>query len=94
MSFMHRLFCLLTVGTLAQGCLLARFIPAVLLRQPEHTVYGFAVLPVGFFTEFAPRRRWHPVAEVAGGLVASTEPIPIRGTNATGSISCSTSEEA
>lgn len=51
---------------------------------PAHAVYGFGFTPVGFFAEFA-RRHWiHPIAEVDGGIVASTEPIPLRGNNATG----------
>jgi hypothetical protein len=76
----------------------AGMMPAVVLRQPEqlelgfllaqeipaHAVYGFAVIPVGFLAEFARRRRLHPIAELNGGIIASTEPIPERGLNATG----------
>jgi hypothetical protein len=41
-------------------------------------------MPVGFFAEFARRRKLHPIAEANGGIVASTEPIPIRAPDATG----------
>ena len=60
-----------------QGILTVRSVPA-------HGVYGFAVLPVGFFAQFARHRRVHPVAELNGGIIASTEPIPEPGINATG----------
>jgi hypothetical protein len=62
----------------------AGVIPAAMVRQPDHWVYGFAVMPVGFFAEFARRRKVHPIAEANGGIVASTEPIPIRAPDATG----------
>ncbi len=68
----------------------AGVIPAAFVFQPRqtvipsHAVYGFAVMPAGFFAEFARRRRVHPVAEANGGILASTEPIPERGNNATG----------
>ena len=51
---------------------------------PAHAVYGFGVTPVGFFAEFGRSHRLHPIAEVNGGIIASTEPIPVRGINATG----------
>ena len=47
-------------------------------------MYGFGVTPVGFVFEFGARRRVYPLAETAGGIVASTEPIPIRAGNASG----------
>jgi hypothetical protein len=77
----------------------AGILPGVLLAQPlqiemsawgfnkeipSHLVYGFGVMPVGLFAEFAKRRCWHPIAEINGGVVASTEPIPVKGINATG----------
>jgi hypothetical protein len=60
-----------------QGILTMRNLPA-------HAVYGFAVMPVGFFAQFARHLRVHPVAELNGGIIASTEPIPEPGVNATG----------
>jgi len=54
------------------------------VRAPKHSVYGFGVTPVGFVFEFAARRRIHPLIETAGGIVASTEPVPIRSMDATG----------
>ena len=51
---------------------------------PADAVYGFAVMPVGFFAQFARHRRVHPVAELNGGIIASTEPIPEPSVNATG----------
>ncbi len=62
---------------------------AVLLQPrtvaaPRHAVYGFAVTPVGMIAEFARARRLHPFMEFMGGIIASTEPIPIRAANATG----------
>lgn len=63
--------------------------PAGILLQPEnryesaHAVYGFAVTPIGFTFEFARRRRVHPFAELRGGIIASTERIPINVTDAT-----------
>jgi opacity protein-like surface antigen len=64
-----------------------------MVRQPpqsENTgkspdwVYGFGVTPVGLYAEFARSHRVHPIAEANGGIVASTEPIPLRGDGATG----------
>jgi Lipid A 3-O-deacylase (PagL) len=51
---------------------------------PAHSVYGFGVLPLGFVAEFKRDRRLHPFAELVGGLLASTEPVPIEATDATG----------
>ena len=48
-----------------------------------HAVYGFGILPVGFTFDFARRRVIHPFFEVRGGIIASTEPIPINTVNAT-----------
>jgi hypothetical protein len=62
--------------------------PAAILLQPERTgrgaVYGFAVTPLGLRAEFGRTRRVRPFAEVNGGVIASTEPIPDRQPNATG----------
>jgi len=51
---------------------------------PAHSVYGFGILPLGFAAEFKRSRRLHPFAELVGGLLASTEPVPIQATDATG----------
>jgi Lipid A 3-O-deacylase (PagL) len=51
---------------------------------PAHSVYGFGVLPIGFVAEFGRTTKVHPYAEIAGGFVASVEPIPVNDLNATG----------
>lgn len=66
----------------------AVLMPAAIMRVPQsragaHAVYGFAVAPLGFTVEFG-RRRVHPFFETMGGIIASTEPIPINAPNATG----------
>ena len=57
--------------------------PPSVHRIDSHAVYGFAVAPLGFTFEFARHRRLHPFAETLGGIIASSEPIPERGPNAT-----------
>ncbi|MBV9760942.1 MAG: acyloxyacyl hydrolase [Acidobacteriaceae bacterium] len=52
-------------------------------QTPSHAVYGFAILPVGFTFDFARRRAVHPFLETRGGIIASTEPIPIDTIDAT-----------
>jgi Lipid A 3-O-deacylase (PagL) len=52
--------------------------------SPAHAVYGFAVAPLGFTLEIAPARRVHPFAETMEGIIASTEPIPVNLTDASG----------
>ncbi len=52
--------------------------------SPAHAVYAFGVAPLGFTFEFARRRRVYPFAETIEGVIASTEPIPELGPNATG----------
>jgi opacity protein-like surface antigen len=75
-------------------------IPAAIVRQPSqivstalfpaariippHSVYGFGVLPIGLYAEFLRHRRLHPILEGNGGILASTEPVPELGDNATG----------
>jgi hypothetical protein len=67
--------------------------PAAVLLQPgqylpqfvpSHAVYGFAVTPLGFTADFGPRRTVYPYVETNEGIIASTEPIPINVTGATG----------
>jgi hypothetical protein len=60
----------------------ATVMPAAILIN-SHAVYGFAVAPLGFTVEFS-RRRVRPFFETIEGIIASTEPIPIRAPNATG----------
>jgi hypothetical protein len=68
----------------------AAAMPAAILIQPyegnvpAHAVYGFAVAPVGFTFALARKRRLHPFIETAGGIVASTEPIPENQPDASG----------
>jgi hypothetical protein len=78
----------------------AGVIPAAIVRQPSqivstaffpaariippHSVYGFGVLPIGLYAEFLRHRRLHPILEGNGGILASTEPVPELGDNATG----------
>ncbi len=58
--------------------------PSAVLLEPGHSVYGFAVTPLGFSADFGRRRRAHPFLENDEGIVASSEPIPINVTGATG----------
>ena len=52
--------------------------------EPAHSVYGFAVAPLGFTFNFRPGRRLQPFLETLGGVIASVEPIPERQLNAAG----------
>ena len=67
--------------------------PAAVLFQPgeslpqfvsAHAVYGFAVTPLGFTADFGHRRRVYPFLQTNEGIIASSEPIPINVTGATG----------
>lgn len=67
--------------------------PAAILFQPSqylprfvpsHAVYGFAVTPLGFTAEFARRHTVYPFVQTDEGIIASSEPIPIEVTGATG----------
>ena len=77
----------------------ATALPAAILRQPResglvgpdrargqgpHWVYGFAAAPVGFTLELERNHRIYPFLETVEGVIASTEPIPEYGPNATG----------
>jgi len=68
-------------------------LPAAVLLQPgqflppfvpAHAVYGFAVTPVGFTIDFGRHQRIYPFLETNEGIIASSEPIPINVTGATG----------
>jgi len=50
---------------------------------PEHAVYGVGVLPVGFTAHFG-RHAIQPFFEMRGGMIASTEPVPINAPDSTG----------
>jgi len=69
---------------------IAAAMPAAILIQPNernapaHAVYGFAVAPLGFTFDLARKRRVHPFLETAGGIVASTEPVPENQPDASG----------
>ena len=67
--------------------------PAAVLLQPgqylpqfapAHAVYGFAVTPLGFTADFGRRHRVFPFLQTNEGIIASSEPIPINVTGATG----------
>ena len=63
--------------SLQPGQYLPQFVPA-------HAVYGFAVTPLGFTADFGRRRRLYPFLQTNGGIIASSEPIPIDVSGATG----------
>lgn len=67
----------LTATVVSDGQLAERY-------RPAHSVYGFAVSPLGATLEIARGRRVHPFIEALLGLIASTEPIPVPAVNATG----------
>ncbi len=58
--------------------------PAAILLEPAHAVYGFAITPLGFTAEFGRRRRLYPFLQTNEGIIASSEPIPINVYGATG----------
>jgi hypothetical protein len=58
--------------------------PAAVLFEPHHAVYGFAVTPLGFTAEFGRHRRVYPYLETNEGIIASSEPVPINIPGATG----------
>jgi hypothetical protein len=59
----------------------AQFLPPLV---PSHAVYGFAVTPLGFTADFGRRHRVYPFLQTDEGIIASSEPIPINVTGATG----------
>jgi Lipid A 3-O-deacylase (PagL) len=68
-------------------------LPAAVLLQPgqylpqfvpAHAVYGFAVTPLGFTLDFGRSHRVYPFLQTNEGIIASSEPIPINVTGATG----------
>jgi hypothetical protein len=60
--------------------------PAQYLPQlvPAHDVYGFGVTPLGFTADFGRRHRIHPFLQTNEGIIASSQPIPINVSGATG----------
>jgi hypothetical protein len=51
--------------------------------EPPHAVYGFGVTPVGVTVDFARNKSVYPFFQFDGGIVASTERIPVNVTDAT-----------
>jgi len=62
----------------------AGVMPAAIMIEPSHSVYGVGVTPVRFTLDFSQRHRLDPFVEFDGGIIASTEPIPERHPDATG----------
>jgi len=70
----------------------AAVMPASILIQPAqhlagvaaHSVYGFAMAPLGFTFDLGWKHRFHPYVESIDGIIASTEPIPENQPDATG----------
>jgi len=67
--------------------------PAAVLLQPgqylppfvpAHAVYGFAVTPLGFTADFGRRHRVYPFLQTDEGIIASSDPVPVNVTGATG----------
>src|SRR5262245_41325047 len=51
---------------------------------PAHAVYGISALPLGFTFDFGRRRSWGAYTDIHGGIIASSERVPIDAQNATG----------
>jgi hypothetical protein len=62
----------------------AAVLPVSVVLEPDHAVYGFGVMPLGFVFNFHHQARVHPFAEMLGGILASTEPVPLEAPDATG----------
>jgi hypothetical protein len=62
----------------------SELMPAAVLFEPSHAVYGFAVTPLGFTAEFGRHHRVYPYLQTNEGIIASSEPIPINAPGATG----------
>jgi len=62
----------------------AAAMPAAIMLEPSHAVYGFGIASVGVRLDLARKRRTHPFVETLEGIIASSEPIPINAPNATG----------
>jgi hypothetical protein len=76
-----------TTGVLPVAVLLQPAMPDFRSLMPRivraHAVYGAAVLPIGFTAHFT-RHAIRPFFETHGGIIASTEPVPINAPDATG----------
>jgi hypothetical protein len=76
-----------TTGVLPVAVLLQPAMPDSRSLTPRivraHAVYGAAVLPVGFTAQFT-RHAIRPFFETHGGIIATTEPVPINTPDATG----------
>jgi Lipid A 3-O-deacylase (PagL) len=51
---------------------------------PAHAVYGMSALPIGMTFDFERRRSWGVYSDLHGGIIASSERVPIDAQNATG----------
>lgn len=58
--------------------------PAAIVLEPAHAVYGFGITPLGATFDFERGKTIHPFLEIGLGVIASTEPIPINAPDATG----------
>lgn len=52
--------------------------------EPAHAVYGFAITPIGFMADFGRRHEVYPFLQTNEGIIASSEPIPINVSGASG----------
>jgi hypothetical protein len=59
-------------------------LPAAVLLEPGHAVYGFAVTPLGFTMDFGRGHKVYPFLQTNEGIIASSQPIPINVPGATG----------
>ncbi len=61
------------------------FQPGQYLPQfvPAHAVYGVGVTPLGFTADFGRHHNAYPFVQIDGGIIVSTEPIPINVPDAT-----------
>jgi len=51
--------------------------------MPAHAVYGFGITPIGLTFDVARTRTLYPFFQADGGIIASTERIPVNVTDAT-----------
>jgi hypothetical protein len=76
---------LLPVAIVLQPTLPAfRSTPTGAREIPAHAVYGVGLLPLGFAFHFRRHARVQPFADAHGGIIASTEPVPVDAPDATG----------
>ncbi len=61
----------------APGILPAAVVLEPATYQSSRRVYGFGITPLGFRLEFLRSRRLYPFVQTDGGIIASTQPIPV-----------------